>query len=103
MMAVLPLPVGYRICGVPGLDLSVDDKAALSDRAEPDLVVAFALPLEAAVVGEQKPFELRVKDEPIRRPSGLFPGGGWSARRRWHPADRWGAFHWPPEARGSWF
>src|ERR1700712_2995923 len=44
-----------------------------------------------------------VKDEPIRRPSGLFPGGGWSARRRWHPADRWGAVHSPPEARGSWF
>ena|ERR1700712_2995921 len=39
--------------------LSVDYKAALCDRAEPDLVVAFALPLEAAVAGEQESFELR--------------------------------------------
>jgi hypothetical protein len=45
--------------GVSRLDLSIDDKASLRDRTEPDLVVAFALPLEATAVREEKFLELR--------------------------------------------
>jgi hypothetical protein len=47
------------IRGVPRLDLSVYDKSALRDRAEPDLMVTFALPLEMAAVSEQEFLELR--------------------------------------------
>ncbi len=40
----------YGICGVAGLDLGVDGKTPAADRAEPDFVIALALPLEAATL-----------------------------------------------------
>jgi hypothetical protein len=45
--------------GVSRLYLSVHYEAALGDRAEPDLVVAFALPFETAALREQEFLELR--------------------------------------------
>ena len=44
------------------------------------------------------------KDEPVRKPSELVPGGGSSARRRWHRADRhrWTGAGSLPGAQGLW-
>jgi hypothetical protein len=42
-----------------GLDLAVHHKAALGDRAEPDLMVALALTFETAVVREKELLDLR--------------------------------------------
>jgi len=51
---------------VARLDLSVYHKMALAQGTEPDLMVTFALPDEAAVMGDQEFLELRVKDDPIQ-------------------------------------
>lgn len=45
--------------GVSRLDLSVDNKAVLCDRAVPDLVIASTLPFKTAIVRKQEFFELR--------------------------------------------
>jgi hypothetical protein len=46
------------IRSVPGLDLTIDDKAALAERAEPDLMISFPRTLEAASMGEENLLEL---------------------------------------------
>jgi hypothetical protein len=43
---------------MPRFDLAIDDETTLGDWAEPDFVIALALPFETAALREQEFFEL---------------------------------------------
>jgi hypothetical protein len=62
-----------RVRGVTRPDFAVNGETMLREWAEPDLVVALTLPLEATTVREKDLLELRVKESPIRKPVGPSP------------------------------
>jgi hypothetical protein len=67
-----------RVGGVTRLDSLIDDKVVIRYRTEPDLVIAFSLPLEATAVVAQGSFRSRVNDSDIfRRPASRAPASGW--------------------------